>query len=72
MADKNIFELTEAQKAKVEPHVQQIVKSAFLAGAEYSKAVAENSENKIDDVVVPAAVANAEIYAEQISKKIKL
>lgn len=69
---KDIFELNDVQKAKVEPHLKQIIKSAFLAGAEYSKAVAENSENKIDDIVVPAAVANAEQFAEEFAKKLKL
>lgn len=72
MADKNIFDLSDAQKAKIEPHLQQIVKSAFLAGAEYSKALAENSVNKIDDVIVPAAIGSAEQYAEELAKKIKL
>jgi len=72
MAEKNVFELNDVQKAKIEPHVQQIVKSAFLAGAEYSKAVAENTENKIDDIIVPAAVGSAEQYADELAKKIKL
>lgn len=67
-----IFDLSDAQKAKIEPHLQQIVKSAFLAGAEYSKALAENSENKIDDVIVPAAIGSVEQYAEELAKKIKL
>lgn len=70
--EKNIFELNDAQKALIEPHVKQIIKSAFLAGVEYSKAVAANSENKIDDIVVPAVMANAEPFANELAAKVKL
>lgn len=72
MSEKNIFELNEVQKAKIQPHIQQIVKSAFLAGVEYSKAIAENSENKIDDIVVPVLAGPAETYADQFAGSIKL
>jgi|GEM_PF-3820990 len=70
--EKSPFDLTEEQKKRVEPYLQASVKNAFLAGAEYSLCVSENTSNKIDDVLAPAALAQKEQYAELLSKKVRL
>jgi len=43
-----------------------------LAGVELGKAAAENSENKIDDIVVPVLSGPAEEYVGSLIAGIKL
>lgn len=58
MADKAV-EFSPEQKAKIEVHIKAAAVSIVGALEEASLAVAQNSENKIDDVVVPVLAGPA-------------
>jgi hypothetical protein len=58
MADKSL-EFTPEQKAKVEVHIKAACVSLISALEEASLAVAQNTENKIDDIVVPVLAPTA-------------
>lgn len=66
------LKLTDAQKLAIEPHVKAALKSMFLAGMELGKALAENSENKIDDVVIPVAQGPLEQIVDGVIAGMKL
>jgi hypothetical protein len=66
------FTLTEEQKAKILPHIKASIKSAFLAGVEVGLAVAQNTENKIDDVVLPVLSGPANEMVDKLLEGIKL
>lgn len=68
----NEFQLSEEQKAKIEPHLKAAVKSIFLAGIELGKAVAQNSENKLDDVLVPVVAQPLEQIVDGLIAKISI
>jgi hypothetical protein len=58
MADKSL-EFTPEQKAKIEVHAKAALVSMVGALEEVALAVSANSENKIDDVVVPVLAGPA-------------
>lgn len=70
MADE--LKLSPEQKAKIEPHLQQAAKSMFLAGLALGHAVAQNSENKVDDVLLPVLSQPLEQIIDGLISKIKI
>ena len=66
------MQLNDEQKAKVEVHVKAACISLVNAFEEVSLALAVNSENKIDDVVVPVLAGPAKQALIDMIGKLKL
>lgn len=65
-------DLTEEQKADIAIDVKAALKSLTKASMKAANAVAKNSENKVDDVIVPLLSGPAEEAINNLIDGIKL
>lgn len=66
------MDFTDAQKAAIEVEVKEAAKHMVKATVLAANALAANSENKVDDIVVPVLSPMAEQALLELIGKLKL